>query len=51
MVLQGEDVSAGAGSSKKAAEMAAALQAWTKLSGRDGSPRAGADADSAARTA
>ncbi len=49
VVLQGEDVSAGAGSSKKAAEMAAALQAWTKLSGRDGSPRI--DADSSAETA
>ncbi|MFJ3322765.1 putative dsRNA-binding protein, partial [Curtobacterium sp. NPDC086286] len=34
VVLQGEDVSTGTGSSKKTAEMAAALQAWTQLSGR-----------------
>ncbi len=29
-----EDVSVGSGSSKKTAEMAAALEAWTRLSGR-----------------
>jgi len=34
VVLQGEDVSTGSGSSKKTAEMAAALEAWTRLSGR-----------------
>lgn len=34
VVLQGEDVSTGTGSSKKTAEMAAALDAWTRLSGR-----------------
>jgi ribonuclease III len=43
VVLQGEDVATGSGSSKKNAEMAAALDAWTRLSGRDGSPRAAAD--------
>lgn len=34
VVLQGEDVSTGSGTSKKTAEMAAALEAWTRLSGR-----------------
>jgi len=34
VVLQGESVSTGSGSSKKTAEMAAALEAWTRLSGR-----------------
>ncbi|OEI69440.1 ribonuclease III [Curtobacterium sp. ER1/6] len=34
VVLQGEDVATGSGSSKKTAEMAAALEAWTRLSGR-----------------
>lgn len=34
VVLQGEDIATGTGSSKKAAEMAAALDAWTRLSGR-----------------
>jgi ribonuclease III len=41
VVLDGDDISAGAGSSKKNAEMAAALEAWTTLSGR-------ADADGTA---
>lgn len=34
VVLQGEDIATGSGSSKKTAEMAAALEAWTRLSGR-----------------
>lgn len=34
VVLQGEDLATGSGSSKKTAEMAAALEAWTRLSGR-----------------
>jgi ribonuclease-3 len=34
VVLQGEDIAVGMGSSKKTAEMSAALQAWTHLSGR-----------------
>ena len=41
VVLQGEDIASGSGSSKKTAEMAAALDAWTRLSGRstdDGAP-------------
>jgi ribonuclease III len=34
VVLQGDDIATGSGSSKKNAEMAAALDAWTRLSGR-----------------
>jgi ribonuclease-3 len=34
VVLQGDDIATGSGSSKKTAEMAAALDAWTHLSGR-----------------
>ncbi|QWS34275.1 ribonuclease III [Curtobacterium aetherium] len=34
VVLQGEDVATGTGTSKKTAEMSAALDAWTRLSGR-----------------
>ncbi|PZE28970.1 ribonuclease III [Curtobacterium sp. MCBD17_034] len=34
VVLMGEDIASGTGSSKKNAEMAAALGAWTRLSGR-----------------
>ncbi|WP_066519808.1 ribonuclease III [Curtobacterium ammoniigenes] len=34
VVLAGDEVSVGTGSSKKSAEMAAALDAWTRLSGR-----------------
>ncbi|ROP66548.1 RNAse III [Curtobacterium sp. PhB130] len=34
VVLQGEDIASGSGSSKKTAEMSAALDAWTRLSGR-----------------
>jgi ribonuclease-3 len=36
VVLAGGDVATGTGSSKKNAEMAAALDAWTRLSGREG---------------
>jgi ribonuclease-3 len=36
VVLAGNDVATGTGSSKKNAEMAAALDAWTRLSGREG---------------
>ncbi|WIB58982.1 ribonuclease III [Curtobacterium sp. MCLR17_007] len=34
VVLQGEDIATGSGTSKKTAEMAAALDSWTRLSGR-----------------
>ena len=34
VVLGGDDIAVGSGSSKKSAEMAAALDAWTRLSGR-----------------
>jgi ribonuclease-3 len=34
VVLMGEDIAVGTGTSKKNAEMAAALDAWTRLSGR-----------------
>jgi len=40
VVLLGEDIAAGSGSSKKNAEMAAALDAWTRLSGRAGAATA-----------
>jgi ribonuclease III len=43
VVLGGDDVSVGSGTSKKTAEMASALLAWTRLSGRDGDVRDKAD--------
>lgn len=47
VVLQGEDIATGSGTSKKTAEMAAALDSWTRLSGRSTETLA-APADTAA---
>jgi ribonuclease-3 len=51
VVLSGDDVAVGSGSSKKNAEMAAALDAWTRLSGRadDPAPAIAAAGDTADR--
>jgi ribonuclease-3 len=50
VVLAGEDISVGTGSSKKTAEMASALLAWTRLSGRDDDDQSG-NADATAASA
>ncbi|WP_083393010.1 ribonuclease III [Curtobacterium sp. MMLR14_010] len=50
VVLQGEDIATGSGSSKKTAEMSAALEAWTRLSGRGDETAAPGTVDPAATT-